>query len=143
MSKLTLKHFNVIDNTFSPTEFYLIHLPEPLQPKAQQTLSISYSILSILSPVPATINQFDKQYVQYTFSAYTPSAYVTEKQKTKVKFPRPTSQITQSSPHQMPRNSKTRRSKAAPSPTARTMTSRLAPKNPLVCDMSLLSLSPT
>src|SRR5436853_5774919 len=87
MSKLTLKHFNVIDNTFSPTEFYLIHLPEPLRPKAQQTLSISYSILSILSPVPAAINQFDKQYVQYTFSAYTPSAYVTEKQKTKVKFP--------------------------------------------------------
>ena len=77
----------MIDNTLSPTEFYLIHLPEPLQPKAQQTLSISYSILSALSPVPATINQLDKQYVQYTFSAYTPSAYVTEKQKTKVKFP--------------------------------------------------------
>lgn len=74
-------------DSYSPTEFYLIHLPEPLQPKAQQTLSISYSILSALSPVPATINQLDKQYVQYTFSAYTPSVYVTEKQKTKVKFP--------------------------------------------------------
>jgi oligosaccharyltransferase complex subunit alpha (ribophorin I) len=37
--------------------------------------------------MPAMIAQLDKQYVQYTFSAYTPSAYVTEKQKTKIKFP--------------------------------------------------------
>jgi oligosaccharyltransferase complex subunit alpha (ribophorin I) len=29
----------------------------------------------------------DSQFVQYTFSAYSPSAYLTEKQKTKVKFP--------------------------------------------------------
>ncbi|KAF2012230.1 oligosaccharyltransferase alpha subunit [Aaosphaeria arxii CBS 175.79] len=71
----------------SSTEFYLIHLPKPLAPKEQQTLSITYSILSTLSPVPATIAQSEKQYVQYTFSAYTPSAYTTDKQKTKVKFP--------------------------------------------------------
>ncbi|KAF2134450.1 Ribophorin I [Dothidotthia symphoricarpi CBS 119687] len=71
----------------SSTEFYLIHLPQPLAPKAQQTLAISYSLLSSLSPVPADIAQTAKQYLQYTFSAYTPSAYTTEKQRTKVKFP--------------------------------------------------------
>lgn len=71
----------------SATEFYLIHLPSPLAPKEQQTLSISYSILSALTPVPAQISQNDKQYVQFTLSAYTPSSYVTEKQKTKIKFP--------------------------------------------------------
>lgn len=71
----------------SSTEFYLIHLPTPLAPKQQQTLSITYSILSALAPVPAKIGQSEKQYVQYTFSAYTPSAYNTEKQKTKLKFP--------------------------------------------------------
>ncbi|KAF2478117.1 oligosaccharyltransferase alpha subunit [Lindgomyces ingoldianus] len=74
-------------DTESPTEFYLIHLPTPLKPKEQQTISISYSVLSALSPVPAQIEQSSKQYLQYTFSAYTPSAYVTEKQKTKIKFP--------------------------------------------------------
>ncbi|KAH7363735.1 Ribophorin I [Pyrenochaeta sp. MPI-SDFR-AT-0127] len=74
-------------DTESTTEFYLIHLPEPLAPKAQQTLAISYSVLSTLKPVPAELAQTAKQYLQYTFSAYAPSAYVTEKQKTKVKFP--------------------------------------------------------
>lgn len=74
-------------SSHSSTEFYLIHLPTPLAPKAQQTLSISYSILSAIAPVPAKIGQSDKQYVQYTFSAYVPSTYVTEKQKTKIKFP--------------------------------------------------------
>jgi oligosaccharyltransferase complex subunit alpha (ribophorin I) len=71
----------------SSTEFYLVHLPAPLAPKAQQTLTISYSVLSALAPVPAQIGQSDKQYLQYTFHAYTPSAYITEKQRTKVKFP--------------------------------------------------------
>ncbi|KAF2203899.1 oligosaccharyltransferase alpha subunit [Delitschia confertaspora ATCC 74209] len=71
----------------SPTEFYLIHLPTPLAPKSQLTLSISYSILAAATPVPAQIAQTDKQYLQYTFSAFTPSAYLTQKQKTKVKFP--------------------------------------------------------
>ncbi|KAF2876711.1 Ribophorin I [Massariosphaeria phaeospora] len=69
------------------TEFYLIHLPIPLAPKEQQTLTITYSVLSAIAPIPAQIAQSAKQYVQYTFSAYTPSAYVTEKQKTKLKFP--------------------------------------------------------
>ncbi|KAF2268495.1 Ribophorin I [Lojkania enalia] len=75
------------DAESSATEYYLIHLPDPLSPKEQQTLSITYSVLSTLNPVPAQIGQSDKQYLQYTFSAYTPSAYLTEKQKTKIKFP--------------------------------------------------------
>ncbi|KAH4242408.1 dolichyl-diphosphooligosaccharide--protein glycosyltransferase subunit 1 [Parastagonospora nodorum] len=71
----------------SSTEFYKIHLPEPLAPQTQQTISITYAVLSSLQPVPAQIAQTDKQYLQYTFSAYTPSAYLTEKQRTKLKFP--------------------------------------------------------
>ncbi|KAF1831718.1 oligosaccharyltransferase alpha subunit [Decorospora gaudefroyi] len=71
----------------SSTEFYRIHLPEALAPGAQQTISISYAVLSALQPVPAQLGQTEKQYVQYTFSAYAPSAYLTEKQRTKVKFP--------------------------------------------------------
>ncbi|KAF2088651.1 oligosaccharyltransferase alpha subunit [Saccharata proteae CBS 121410] len=71
----------------SPTEYYLIHLPEPLKPSEQQTLSISYAVLSALKPLPAEIEQKAKQYVQYTLSAYAPSAYTTLKQKTKLKFP--------------------------------------------------------
>ena len=72
---------------YSPTQFYRVRLPAPLKPGAQQTLSISYSILSSLNPLPATIKQQDKQYVVYVFSAYVSSAYTTLKQKTKVKFP--------------------------------------------------------
>ena len=69
------------------TQYYIIHFPEPLAPKAQITLAISYHILSSLSPLPATIKQDDKQYLTYSFSAYFPSAYPTLKQKTKLKFP--------------------------------------------------------
>ncbi|KAH9215587.1 oligosaccharyltransferase alpha subunit [Leptodontidium sp. 2 PMI_412] len=71
----------------SETQFYRIRLPTPLAPKAQQTLGITYSYLSALSPLPAAVAQKDKQYLVYTFSAYAPSAYVTIKQKTEVKFP--------------------------------------------------------
>ena len=72
---------------FSPTQFYRITLPTPLAAAAQQTLSISYNVFSSLSPLPATIGQQDKQYLLYTFSSYCPSAYSTQKQKTKLKFP--------------------------------------------------------
>jgi oligosaccharyltransferase complex subunit alpha (ribophorin I) len=71
----------------STTEYYRVRLPEPLAPGAQQTISISYSVLSSLKPVPAELAQTAKQYLQYTFSAYAPSAYPVEKQRTKVKFP--------------------------------------------------------
>ncbi|KAL1955359.1 hypothetical protein VTO42DRAFT_8641 [Malbranchea cinnamomea] len=71
----------------SPNQFYVVHLPKPLAPSSQLTLSISYYLLSSLKPLPAAIEQDAKQYLAYTFSAYAPSAYTTENQKTKVKFP--------------------------------------------------------
>ncbi|PQE15546.1 oligosaccharyltransferase alpha subunit protein [Rutstroemia sp. NJR-2017a WRK4] len=74
-------------DTESDTEFYLIKLPTPLAPKAQQTIGITYSYLSALSPLPNAIGQMDTQFVVYEFSAYVQSSYVTLKQKTEVKFP--------------------------------------------------------
>ncbi|GAD99235.1 oligosaccharyl transferase subunit [Paecilomyces variotii No. 5] len=70
----------------SDTQFFLVHFPEPLAPSSQITLGISYYILSSLQPLPTSISQDDKQFLAYSFSAYTPAAYVTESQKTKVKF---------------------------------------------------------
>lgn len=40
-----------------------------------------------MTPLPATINQQDPQFVVYSFSAYCQSAYVTLKQKTELKLP--------------------------------------------------------
>ncbi|KAI9800174.1 MAG: dolichyl-diphosphooligosaccharide--protein glycosyltransferase subunit 1 [Piccolia ochrophora] len=74
-------------DTYSSTQFFRIRLPKPLKFSAQQTLSISYALLSAFRPLPATINQVDKQYLVHTFSAYSPSAYETLKQKTKLKLP--------------------------------------------------------
>ncbi|KAJ5286771.1 hypothetical protein N7478_002457 [Penicillium angulare] len=71
----------------SGLQYFIVHLDEPLAPKAQLTLGISYSVLSSLTPRPATIQQNDKQYLTYSFSAYVPSAYQTVTQKTKLKFP--------------------------------------------------------
>ena len=70
-----------------PTQYYVVKFPQPLAPKSQITLSISYHVLGVLSPLPATIKQDDKQYLSFNYSAYAPSAYVTLKQKTNVKFP--------------------------------------------------------
>lgn len=41
----------------------------------------------MLVPLPATIQQQDKQYLVYTFSTFSSSAYPTKNQKTKIKFP--------------------------------------------------------
>lgn len=71
----------------SPTQYYVIHLPEPLAAKGKVTLSISYNILGALTALPASIKQDEKQYLAFDFSAYVPSVYKTLKQKTKVKFP--------------------------------------------------------
>jgi oligosaccharyltransferase complex subunit alpha (ribophorin I) len=71
----------------SDTQFYLVKLPKALAPKEQLTLGIAYAYLSALSPLPTHIGQSDKQYLVYSFSSYCPSAYVTTKQKTEVKFP--------------------------------------------------------
>ncbi|KAI4229581.1 MAG: hypothetical protein L6R36_000739 [Xanthoria steineri] len=74
---------------YSPTQFFRTTLPQPLSPKTQLTLSITYHILSTLIPLPFKIGQGDRQYLRHTFSTYTPSAYPTLKQKTKLKFPSP------------------------------------------------------
>ena len=68
-------------------QHYKIKLPEPLVPNAQQTLTISYHLLSSLFPLPKEINQQDPQYLLHKFSLYAPSAYLTSKQKLKIKFP--------------------------------------------------------
>ncbi|KIW15660.1 hypothetical protein PV08_05709 [Exophiala spinifera] len=74
-------------NSPKSTQYYVVHLDEPVPPKGTVTLSISYHILGALRPLPASIRQDEKQYLTYDFSAYAPSAYKTVKQKTKVKFP--------------------------------------------------------
>ncbi|OLN88823.1 Dolichyl-diphosphooligosaccharide-protein glycosyltransferase subunit 1 [Colletotrichum chlorophyti] len=70
----------------SETQFYRIQLPTPLKAGGQQTLSISYHLLKAYSPLPASIAQDEPQFLAYKFSAYAPSAYVTAKQKTELKF---------------------------------------------------------
>ncbi|KAI1430054.1 Ribophorin I [Xylaria sp. FL1777] len=71
----------------SDVQFYRIKLPAPLASKGQQTLGISFYYLNALRPLPASIEQADKQYLVFSFSAYCPSAYPTLKQKTEVKLP--------------------------------------------------------
>ncbi|CAK7230878.1 dolichyl-diphosphooligosaccharide--protein glycosyltransferase subunit 1 [Sporothrix bragantina] len=67
-------------------EYIRITLPTPLAAGAQQTLGITYYVLSAYRPLPALIAQDEKQYLVYDFSAYVPSAYETVKQKTEIKF---------------------------------------------------------
>lgn len=86
----SLAGFDVHAVEFDPLsdiQYYRIRLPTPLPPKAQQTLGISFHQLQALSPLPAAIDQSEKQYLVYSFSAYCPSAYPTLKQKTEVKLP--------------------------------------------------------
>lgn len=71
----------------SATQYYKIKLPKALASKDKITLSITWNVLSTLTPLPATIDQSDKQYVEYRFSAYNPSVYKTIKQKTNIKLP--------------------------------------------------------
>ncbi|PNS21642.1 Dolichyl-diphosphooligosaccharide--protein glycosyltransferase subunit 1 [Sphaceloma murrayae] len=71
----------------SGTQYYRVKFPKALAPKDKVTLSISWVTLSSLNPLPAKIEQTAKQYVQYSFSAFTPSAYKTIKQKTNIKLP--------------------------------------------------------
>jgi len=68
-------------------DFFRIRLATPLAPQQQQTLTISYALLSALQPVPAQLAQTAKQYLRFAFSAYAPSAYPTDLQKTKLKLP--------------------------------------------------------
>jgi oligosaccharyltransferase complex subunit alpha (ribophorin I) len=70
----------------SSTEFYLVHLAEPLAPQAELTIGITFTVTAALNPLPDTIDQMASQTVQYVTSAYATSAYKTLKQKTKLKF---------------------------------------------------------
>ncbi|KKK21823.1 hypothetical protein AOCH_006660, partial [Aspergillus ochraceoroseus] len=71
----------------SDVQYFVVHFSEPLAPSSQITLGISYSLLNSLHPRPAAIEQSDRQFLTYSFSAYVPSAYQTVTQKTKLKFP--------------------------------------------------------
>ncbi|KAG7292633.1 hypothetical protein NEMBOFW57_002669 [Staphylotrichum longicolle] len=71
----------------SDVQYLRIRLPKPLAPGAQQTLGISFYLLKAYKPLPASIKQEEPQFLQFSFSAYCPSAYTTAKQKTEVKFP--------------------------------------------------------
>ncbi|KOS16923.1 Dolichyl-diphosphooligosaccharide--protein glycosyltransferase subunit 1 [Escovopsis weberi] len=71
----------------SDVQYRRILLPSSLGAGAQQTISISYYYLKAYSPLPASINQDEHQYLVYDFSLYAPSAYPTRKQKTEVKSP--------------------------------------------------------
>ncbi|TLD25521.1 hypothetical protein PspLS_05542 [Pyricularia sp. CBS 133598] len=70
----------------SDLQYYRIRLPTPLKAGGQQTLGITYNILKAVRPLPAQVAQDGSQFLAYRFSAYCPSAYVTSKQKTEVKF---------------------------------------------------------
>lgn len=71
----------------SSNQFFLAHFPQPLKSSSRITLAISYYVLSSVTPLPAAIDQDDKQFLTYTFSAYAPSAYTINTQKTKLKLP--------------------------------------------------------
>ncbi|KAJ8608015.1 hypothetical protein MRB53_039921 [Persea americana] len=77
----------VADPLPSTAGFYKVTFPTAVKAKEQLTLSITYFSISVLQPLPALINQNEKQYVSFDFSAYAPSAYTTLKQKTKLKLP--------------------------------------------------------
>jgi oligosaccharyltransferase complex subunit alpha (ribophorin I) len=79
--------WQVLMRLSSSTQFYLIHLPEPLAPKADLTVGITFTVSAALRPLPETVEQMEAQTVQYVTSAYATSAYKTLKQKTKLKFP--------------------------------------------------------
>lgn len=69
------------------THYYKIKLPSPIKAGGQQTIGISFYYLKAYTPLPASINQDELQFLSYSFSALCPSAYTTVKQKTEVKLP--------------------------------------------------------
>jgi oligosaccharyltransferase complex subunit alpha (ribophorin I) len=70
-----------------PMSYFIITFPEALKPSESITLSVSYALLSTTQPFPAVIEQLGQQTITYSFSAYLPSAYTSQKQKTKLKLP--------------------------------------------------------
>ncbi|KAL5614376.1 hypothetical protein BROUX41_004482 [Berkeleyomyces rouxiae] len=71
----------------NPIQYYQIKFPSALAAGSQITLGISFSVLEAFKPLPASINQDDRQFLKFDFSAYVLSSYETTKQKTEIKFP--------------------------------------------------------
>ncbi|KAK2879380.1 hypothetical protein FQN49_000948 [Arthroderma sp. PD_2] len=83
------KKFKVTSTQTIPSsshQYYIVHLHQPLEPSSKLTLTLSYHLQSALTPVPAAIEQDDKQYLSFTFPQFVSSAYTTNKQKTTIKF---------------------------------------------------------
>ncbi|CAZ80778.1 unnamed protein product [Tuber melanosporum] len=74
-------------NPKSETQYYRVLFSAPLPAGKSAKLWITLAQTDCLTPVPALIGQTDKQFLQWTGSQYAASAYITEKQKTKIKFP--------------------------------------------------------
>lgn len=62
-------------------------MTEPLAPGNQITLQVAIGKTTVVEPIPAEIEQVEKQFLQWTGTQYVASAYVTDKQKTKLKLP--------------------------------------------------------
>ncbi|KAF2671140.1 Ribophorin I [Microthyrium microscopicum] len=73
--------------TPSANSYFILHLNEPLKPSEKITIGVSYALLSAVHPLPALIEQVAAQTIVYPFSAHLPSAYKSQKQKTKLKLP--------------------------------------------------------
>ncbi|KAI5807124.1 Ribophorin I [Geopyxis carbonaria] len=71
----------------SDTKYYQITFTQPLGLGEQLTLQLAIGHLNVMTPVPAAVGQVDKQFLRWTGTQYFASAYVTEKQKTKLKLP--------------------------------------------------------
>ncbi|KAL1896211.1 dolichyl-diphosphooligosaccharide--protein glycosyltransferase subunit 1 [Ceratocystis pirilliformis] len=71
----------------NPIQYYQIKFPTPLAAGSQITLGISFNILKAFKPLPASIEQDDRQFLKFDFSAYALSPYETTKQRTEIKFP--------------------------------------------------------
>lgn len=71
----------------SDTQYYRILFDPALPAGYSLTLQISLAVTDVLAPVPALVTQVEKQFLQWTTHQYAHTAYTTEKQKTKLKFP--------------------------------------------------------
>jgi len=73
-------------NDKSVTQYYRIQLDKPLSAGEHNTILVVLTYSGVLEPVPALIAQNDKQYLKWSSTQYSPSVYLTEKQKTKLKL---------------------------------------------------------
>lgn len=62
-------------------------MPAKIAPAEQVTLQLAFATTGVLEPVPAAIAQDEKQFLRWSGTQFVASAYVTEKQKTRLKLP--------------------------------------------------------